>query len=71
MTTLAPSAMDRAVATRHVRPPGAMLERSDAMHAAELARLLARLSLEARDRYLGVREYERSPARADARNGFL
>ena len=29
-----------------------------------------RLSLEARDRYLGVREYERSPARADARHGF-
>lgn len=26
-------------------------------------------SLEARDRYLGVREYERSPARTDARNG--
>ncbi len=31
---------------------------------------LGRLSLEARDRYLGVWEYERSPARADARNGF-
>jgi Transposase, Mutator family len=31
---------------------------------------LGRLSLEARDRYLGVRGYERSPARADARNGF-
>lgn len=31
---------------------------------------LGRLSLEARDRYLGVREYERSPARTDARNGF-
>jgi transposase-like protein len=29
-----------------------------------------RVSIEARDRYLGVREYERSPARADARNGF-
>jgi putative transposase len=32
--------------------------------------LLGRLSLEARDRYLGVREYERSPMRRDARNGF-
>lgn len=31
---------------------------------------LGRLSLEARDHYLGVREYERSPARTDARNGF-
>lgn len=31
---------------------------------------LGRLSLEARDQYLGVREYERSPRRADARNGF-
>jgi putative transposase len=31
---------------------------------------LGRLSLEARDRYLGVREYERSPTRRDARNGF-
>jgi len=38
MTTLGPSTMDRAVATRHVRPPGAMLERSDAMHPA-VARL--------------------------------
>jgi len=32
--------------------------------------LMGRLSVEARDRYLGVREYERSPDRADARNGF-
>lgn len=32
--------------------------------------LLGRLSIEARDRYLGVREYERRPARTDARNGF-
>ena len=32
--------------------------------------LLGRLSIEARDRYLGVREYERSPDRIDARNGF-
>lgn len=32
--------------------------------------LLGRLSVEARDRYLGVREYERSPGRTDARNGF-
>lgn len=32
--------------------------------------LLGRLSVEARDRYLGVREYERSPRRTDARNGF-
>lgn len=31
---------------------------------------LGRLSIEARDRYLGVREYERSPVRTDARNGF-
>ena len=31
---------------------------------------LGRLSIEARDRYLGVREYERSPDRTDARNGF-
>ena len=31
---------------------------------------LGRLSIEARDRYLSVREYKRSPARADARNGF-
>lgn len=31
---------------------------------------LSRLSVEARDRYLGVREYERSPERTDARNGF-
>lgn len=31
---------------------------------------LGRLSIEARDRYLGVREYERGPARTDARNGF-
>ncbi|MEO8045926.1 MAG: transposase [Nitrospirota bacterium] len=27
------------------------------------------MSLEARDRYLGVQKYERSPVRADARNG--
>ena len=32
--------------------------------------LLGRLSVEARDRYLGVREYERSPERTDARNEF-
>ena len=32
--------------------------------------LLWRLSVDARDRYLGVREYERSPERTDARNGF-
>lgn len=32
--------------------------------------VLGRLSIEARDRYLGVREYERSPDRTDARNGF-
>lgn len=32
--------------------------------------LLGRLSIEARDCYLGVREYERSPDRTDARNGF-
>jgi len=38
MTTLAPSTMGRAVAALHVRPPGAMLERSDATHAA-VARL--------------------------------
>ena len=38
MTTLGPSAMDRAVATLHVRPQGAMLERSDATHPA-VARL--------------------------------
>ena len=31
---------------------------------------LGRLSIEARDRYLGVREYERSQDRTDARNGF-
>lgn len=31
---------------------------------------LGRVSIEARDRYLGVREYERSPERTDARNGF-
>lgn len=31
---------------------------------------LERLSLEARDRHLGVRDYERSPERTDARNGF-
>jgi len=31
---------------------------------------LGRLSVEARDRYLGVRDYERSPERTDARNGF-
>jgi len=34
------------------------------------ADFLERLSVEARDQYLGVREYERSPTRADARNGF-
>jgi putative transposase len=34
------------------------------------ADFLGRMSVEARDRYLGVREYERSPARADLRNGF-
>jgi hypothetical protein len=33
--------------------------------------VLGRLSIEARDRYLGVREYERSPDRTDARNGFM
>src|SRR5215831_8574685 len=32
--------------------------------------LLGRLSSEARDRYLGVREYARSPERTDARNGL-
>lgn len=31
---------------------------------------LERLSVEARDRHLGVREYERGPRRADHRNGF-
>ena len=31
---------------------------------------LERLSVEARDRYLGVRAYERVPDRADSRNGF-
>lgn len=31
---------------------------------------LGRLSIEARDRYLGVRNYERSPERIDVRNGF-
>jgi putative transposase len=31
---------------------------------------LERLSVEARDRYLGVRDYERVPGRADSRNGF-
>ncbi|WHZ28853.1 MAG: hypothetical protein OJF51_003651 [Nitrospira sp.] len=31
---------------------------------------LGRLSIEARDRYLGVRDYERSSERTDARNGF-
>ncbi len=31
---------------------------------------LGRLSVEARDRYLGVREYGRSPERTDARNGY-
>lgn len=34
------------------------------------ADFLGRLSIEARDQYLGVREYERSPLRMDARNGF-
>ena len=34
------------------------------------ADFLTRLSVEARDRYLGIREYERSPDRTDARNGF-
>jgi len=34
------------------------------------ADFLGRLSVEARDQYLGVREYERSPRRTDARNGF-
>jgi transposase-like protein len=34
------------------------------------ADFLGRLSVEARDQYLGVRDYERSPARVDARNGF-
>jgi transposase-like protein len=33
-------------------------------------RALERLSVEARDRCLGVREYERVPGRADSRNGF-
>jgi hypothetical protein len=32
---------------------------------------LGRLSLEARDRHLGVRDYERSSARTDVRNGFM
>jgi putative transposase len=32
--------------------------------------LLGRLSIEARDRHLGVRNYERSPERTDTRNGF-
>lgn len=31
---------------------------------------LERLSVEARDQYLGVREYERQPGRQDTRNGF-
>lgn len=34
------------------------------------ADFLGRRSLEARDQYLGGREYERSPLRTDARNGF-
>lgn len=33
-------------------------------------RALERLSVEARDRALGVREYERGPGRMDSRNGF-
>ena len=62
--------MDPAVATFHLRGPGAVLGRSRPAHPAELARLAGRLSVEARDRYLGVRAYERSPACSDARNGF-
>jgi len=34
------------------------------------ADFLGRLSVEARDQYLGIREYERSPSRTDARTGF-
>lgn len=55
---------------RHGRPMatfadgarGAVLGRSDSADAAELVRLFGRLSIESRNRCLGVREYERSPA---------
>src|SRR5438093_11321264 len=40
-------------------------------HTREIwQQVLERLSVEARDRSLGVREYERVPGRTDSRNGF-
>jgi transposase-like protein len=62
--------MDRAVATFHAE----LREQfwgDLAQHTRQSWQdLVGRLSIEARDRYLGVREYERSPERTDPRNGF-
>lgn len=58
------------MATRSDRGTRAILGRSRAVYARELTRFLRLLSIKARDRYLGVREYERSPGRTDAWNGF-
>ena len=58
------------MATRHIRCPGAVLGDLTQPTRQSWQDFLDRLSVEARDRYLGVREYERSPERTDARNGF-
>lgn len=62
MTTLAP----RAEQWQHVASDiESSCGRSGLADAGEWARVLGRLSIGARDRYLGIQEYERSPVRTD------
>jgi hypothetical protein len=64
--------MDRAVATFSDRDVGPILGDLTRHTRQGWQDLLGRLSIEERDRHLGVRDYERSsPDRTDARNGFL
>lgn len=62
--------MDRPVATFAGRDPEQF--RGDLVKQTRQSwqDFLSRLSIESRDRYFGVRKYERSPTLIDARNGF-
>lgn len=62
--------MDRAVATLSDRDAGQFWGDVVQHTRQGWQDLLGRLSIEARDRHLGVRDYERSPERTDARNSF-
>ncbi len=64
------STVDRTMATLHHQSSEAILGRSHQHTQQNWEDFLGRLSVEALNRYLGVREYERSPKRTDARNGF-